>query len=282
MRNTGMLPPFHEREGKAVAKEEKERYSSSSLMRGLEILRLFRPEQPTLSLVEIANQLGVSRTTPFRLLFTLQHMGYIRQNESTKRYELTPKVLELGFSYLNTLQITEVARPYLERLRNETGGSAHIGILDETSVVYVACETARGITRFAVAVGSRLPAHATAIGKTLLAFQPKEQWQELLLISDLHSYTKDTKTMIASLLKELEAVRAQGYSISSGEFEAGVRSVAAPIFHESGELVAAISVAAPESILPLDYVTSFVLPAILEAADELSAFYGYTPVKRRE
>lgn len=278
-----MLPPFHEREGKAVAKtkQDQDRYNSSSLVRGLEILRLFRPEQPTLSLVEIANQLGVSRTTPFRLLFTLQHLGYLKQNENTKRYELTPKVLELGFAYLNTLQITDVAKPYLERLRNETGGSAHVGILDDTSVVYVACESARGVTRFSVAVGSRLPAHATAIGKTLLAFQPKDKWQELLLISDLHSYTKDTKTMITALLKELEVVRNQGFSISSGEFEAGVRSVAAPIFSENGELVAAISVAAPESVLPEDYVARSVLPAILEAADELSAFYGYKVARRR-
>lgn len=256
-----------------MAKEEKDRYNSSSLVRGLEILRLFRPEQPTLSLVEIANQLGVSRTTPFRLLFTLQTLGYLQQNEHTKRYELTPKVLELGFAYLNTLQITEVARPYLEKLRDETGGSAHIGILDETAVVYVARVSARGVSTVSVTVGSRLPAHATALGKTLLAFLPKEKWKEMLLISDLHSYTKDTKTMMTALLKELELIRGQGYAISNGEFESGIRSVAAPILDDTGQVIAAVNVAAPEAILPDAYLTKFVLPAILETAGQLSAFY---------
>lgn len=261
--------------------EEKARYSSSSLVRGLEILRLFRPEQPTLSLVEIANQLGVSRTTPFRLLFTLQHMGYLKQNESTKRYELTPKVLELGFAYLNSQPITDLARPYLEQLSMEIGGSAHIGILDETSVVYVASKTSPHVSNINVSVGSRLPAHATAVGKTLLAFQPKEKWQELLLISDLQTYTKETKTMINALLKELEQVHQQGYSISSGEFEVGIRSVAAPIFDDREQLVAAISVAAPESSLTDAFVADYVLPAIQDAAIQLSSFFGYKQAKQR-
>lgn len=263
-----------------MAKDEKDRYSSSSLVRGLEILRLFRPEQPTLSLVEIANQLGVSRTTPFRLLFTLQSLGYLRQNEHTKRYELTPKVLELGFAYLSSLQITEVARPYLEKLRDETGGTAHIGILDDTAVVFVAVQQTRGVSTFHVAVGSRLPAHATAIGKCLLAFQPRESWEELLMVSDLQSYTKDTKTMMTAILKELDMVRKQGYSVSSGEFEVGIRSVAAPIFDETGNIIAAVSVAAPEAILPDDFVTRYVLPTICEAAEQLSAFHGYRIAKR--
>lgn len=274
-------PILSEREGKTVAQEEKARYSSSSLVRGLEILRLFRPEQPTLSLAEIANQLGVSRTTPFRLLFTLQHLGYLKQNEHTKRYELTPKVLELGFAYLNSLQITELARPYLEQLSKEIGGSAHIGILDDTSVVYVASKTSPHVSTINVSVGSRLPAHATAVGKTLLAFQPKEQWQELLLLSDLQSYTKETKTMITALLKELEQVYRQGYSISSGEFEVGIRSVAAPIFDEHERLIAAISVAAPESTLSDAFIADYVLPAILDAAHQLSASSGYRKAKQR-
>ncbi|WNC13739.1 IclR family transcriptional regulator [Brevibacillus brevis] len=264
-----------------MAKLEKDRYSASSLVRGLEILKLFRAEQPTLSLAEIANQLGIGRTAPFRLLFTLQSLGYLRQNEETKRYELTPKVLELGFAYLNTLQITEVARPYLEELRDRSGGSAHIGILDDTAVVFVAVQQARGPSTVHVSVGSRLPAHATAVGKILLAFQPKDAWEELLLLSDLQSYTKDTKTMMTAILKELDVVRKQGYSVSSGEFEVGIRSVSAPIFDETGRAVAAVSVAAHESFLPDDHVANCVLPAICDAAEKLSAFYGYQHVKGR-
>jgi len=274
------MPPIPERRDKTLAKLEKDRYRSSSLARGLEILRLFRAEQPTLSLAEIANQLGMSRTAPFRLLFTLQSLGYLKQYEDTKRYELTPKVLELGFAYLNTLQITEVARPYLEKLRDETGGSAHIGILDDTSVVFVAVQQGRGPSTVSVSIGYRLPAHATAVGKTLLAFQPRETWEEFLLLSDLPRYTKDTKTMMSVVLKELDMVRKQGYSVSSGEFEVGIRSVSAPVFDQTGRAVAAVSVAAHESILPLERVEAHVLSAICEAAEKLSAFHGYRGSKR--
>jgi IclR family pca regulon transcriptional regulator len=265
-----------------VAKADQNRYNSSSLARGLEILRLFRPDQPTLSLVEIANLLGVSRTTPFRLLFTLQTLGYLRQDEQTKRYELTPKVLELGFAYLNTLQLPELARPYLERLRDETGASAHLGILDGSEVVYVARVPARGVSTVSVTIGSRLPAHATALGKTLLAYQPEEQRKDRLLLSDLHSFTNETKSMINDLLKELGAIRQQGYAISNGEFESGVRSVAAPIFDSTGNVIAAVNVAAPAAIFPDDFWGNFVLPAVLETADQLSRVYGEHASQKRE
>src|SRR5690606_35237926 len=102
-----------------MAKEEKERYNANALVRGLEILKLFNEDRPTLSLVEIAKELNVSRTVPYRLLYTLQSLGYLDQDENSKRYSLTPQVLELGFSYLSTLKLPEIAQPYLETLRDE-------------------------------------------------------------------------------------------------------------------------------------------------------------------
>ncbi|WP_018130675.1 IclR family transcriptional regulator [Effusibacillus pohliae] len=255
--------------------DEKDRYNSNSLVRGLDILRMFNAENPTLSLSEIANRLGVSRTTPFRLLYTLQTLGYLRQDEHTKRYELTPKVLELGFAYLSTLQLPEIARPYLERLRDETGASAHIGILDGREVVYVAREAARGVTTVNVTIGSRLPAHATAMGKVLLAFQSKERIKEILFGTELQPYTNYTKTMILELLQELETIRQQRYAMSNGEFESGIRSVAAPVFDRNGEVIAAVNVAAPESVLRDDFVSDTVLPAVREVAEKLSVFSGY-------
>ncbi|MFM1653160.1 IclR family transcriptional regulator [Brevibacillus sp. B_LB10_24] len=264
-----------------MTKKENDRYSSNSLVRGLAILRLFHAGQPTMSLAEIASQLGVSRTSPFRLLFTLQSLGYLHQDENTKRYELTPKVLELGFAYLNSLQLPDIARPYLERLRDETGASTHIGVLDGREVVYVARVPARGVTTITVTVGSRLPAHATSLGKSLLAFQSEEQIKEMLIDAELQPYTTQTKTMINDLLQELEVIRKQGYSLSNGEFESGIRSIAAPIFDNAGDVIAAVNVAAPEAILPDEFLRVFALPAILEAAEQLSSFFGYRPGKHR-
>ena len=146
-----------------------DRYLVGGLMRGLDVLRCFDREHPTLSLGDVARRLGWRRTEPFRFLHTLESLGYLRRDPVTKRYELTPKVLEIGFSALANLQLPELAQPYLERLRDRTNGSAHVGILDGKDVVYVGRAASRSILSSTIHIGSRLPAHATAIGKTLLA-----------------------------------------------------------------------------------------------------------------
>lgn len=258
-----------------MAQEEKDRYLSNSLVRGLQILKMFTAETPTLSLAEIANNLGVSRTTPFRLLYTLQAMEYLRQVENTKRYELTPKVLELGFTYLNTVQLPEIAKPYLEKLRDETGASAHIGILDRREVVYISRVAARGVSTVNVTIGSRLPAHATAIGKSLLAFQSKEKLNEILFGTELQPFTAQTKTQILELQQELNDIRKQGYAVSNEEFESGIHSIAAPIFDREGAAIAAVNIAAPVSEFSEGFVEEVVIPAVREAADQLSVFSGY-------
>ncbi|MEW9671263.1 IclR family transcriptional regulator [Ammoniphilus sp. 3BR4] len=258
-----------------MSNEEKDRYLSHSLIRGLEILAMFDMKNPTLSLVEIAHGLGVSRTVPYRLLYTLQAVGLLHQDENTKRYGLTPKVLELGFSYLNTLQLPEIARPYLEQLRDETGASSHLGILDGREVVYVARVPARGVSTVNVTIGSRLPAYATAMGKCLLAFQSKDCLRGMLFGTDLMPYTEHTKTMNGELQWELDSIRKNGFAISNGEFESGIRSIAAPIFDQQGSVIAALNVAASESILKDDFISNAGLRVVSETADALSRCFGY-------
>ncbi|WP_257350517.1 IclR family transcriptional regulator [Pseudalkalibacillus decolorationis] len=258
-----------------MSNEEKDRYLSNSLVRGLEILKMFNEDKPTLSLVEIANNLGVSRTTPFRLLYTLQTMGYLRQDESTKRYELSPKVLELGFTYLNTMQLPEIARPYLEELRDQTGASVHIGILDGREVAYIARIPGKGVTTINVTIGSRLPAHATAMGKILLAYQSKENLKKILFGTELQPFTEQTKTQIMELKQELNSIRQKEYSISNEEFESGIRSIAAPIFNNKGSVIASVNVVAPVTTLDDKFSEEVVLPALCKTANQLSAFSGY-------
>lgn len=256
-----------------MSKPEKDRYLSNSLIRGLEILRMFDASTPTLSLVEIAAKMGVSRTVPFRFLYTLQHLGYLYQDEVTKRYQLTPKVMDLGFAYLNTMQLPDLARPYLEKLRDQTGASAHMGILDGNEVVYVArAATSTSFSTLNVMIGSRLPAHATSMGKVLLAFLSEEKLQALSENTNLPSFTTQTKTMLLDLKKELEEIRKKGYAISKEEFEIGICSVAVPIFDRDGGILAAINVAAPTSVLNPDMLETEVVPVICETAKALSGY----------
>lgn len=259
-----------------MASEEKEKYSANSLVRGLEIIKLFNEEQPSLSLSEIAKQLGVSRTVPYRLLFTLQNMGYLSQDEHTKRYSLTPKVLELGFSYLNSLKFPEIAQPYMETLRDEIGASCHLSILDGQEVVYVGSAPIRGVSAVNVNIGLRLPAHATANGKLLLAYQPKERLMQMFHVSNLTPYTDKTLTTPGEFQQQLETIRQNGYSMTSGEFHPGISSVAAPIFGRTGEVVAALNVVATESAYQEEFMVKLALPKLLQLSQLLSNYMGYS------
>ncbi|QQK74454.1 IclR family transcriptional regulator [Salicibibacter cibarius] len=233
------------------------KYSANSLARGLEIITLFNEETPTLSLAEIAKKLGVSRNVPYRLLYVLQSIGYVEQDESTKRYNLTPKVLELGFSYMNSMEFPKIAQPYLEGLRDELGATCHLSILDGQDVVYVGTAVVRGVSTINVDIGMRLPARSTANGRLLMAF------------TDPYSeYTK-------GLEKEIETIREQGYAITEGDFHPSISSVAVPIFYRTGQIMAAINVVVTDTDFPVGFINDVALPKALEVVKTLSNYTGY-------
>ncbi|MEK3937226.1 IclR family transcriptional regulator [Sporosarcina sp. FSL W7-1349] len=250
-----------------MSEVETEKYTVNSLVRGLEILKLFNEETPTLSLLEISKSLGVSRTVPYRFLHTLQSMGYLDQDESTKRYSLTPKVLELGFAYLNSLKLPEIAQPYIEKLRDELDTSCHLSILDGPEVVYIGTAPVRHVSVVNVNIGTRLPAQSLANGRVLLAFQPRERLIE--------KFAANQEINSSSFQKELEKIRKQGYAITEGDFLPGVRSAAAPIFDHTGSVKAALNVVATEALLPEKLLIEEALPKVLEVSAKLSEYLGY-------
>ncbi|GIN90956.1 IclR family transcriptional regulator [Siminovitchia terrae] len=247
-----------------MSDSDKEKYSANSLVRGLEILKLFNEETPTLSLSEISKSLGVSRTVPYRLLYTLQSMGYLDQDENTKRYSLTPKVLEIGFAYLSSLKLPEIAQPYIEKLRDELGTSCHLSILDDQEVVYIGTAPVRHVSMINVNIGARLPARALANGRVLLAYQPEGRLTD-----------KFNKSDLTSIQKELESIRKQGYAITEGDFLPGVHSAAAPIFDYTGSIKAALNVVTSEPLFHENFLEEVALPKVVEAAKELSNHLGY-------
>jgi IclR family pca regulon transcriptional regulator len=252
-----------------------DRYVVGSLVRGLDVLRCFDREHPTLSLGDVARRLGWRRTEPFRFLYTLESLGYLRRDPLSKRYELTPKVLEIGFSALANLQLPELAQPYLERLRDRTNGSAHIGILDGKDVVYVGRAPSRAILGSTINVGSRLPAHATAMGKALLAAKDDAAIADWLAANELTRYTIHTLAERRAFLADIAQVRRRGFSVSNQEFEFGICSVAAPIRNGSGETIAAVNVSGPAETLTTASVRDLIVPAVRETAAELSQAYGW-------
>jgi DNA-binding IclR family transcriptional regulator len=214
-----------------------ERYLVPALIRGLDILRTLSNDHKKMSLSEVAASLGVTRSSAYRLLYTLSHLGFVDYEGDTKSYALGPEVLQLGYGYLAGRDLVEVATPHLLRLRDRTGWSAHLGELHGREVVYLARVATRRSIASTVHVGTRLPARSTTMGRVLLSELDERA---------IRSLYRDERgaSSVAALLKQLAGDRAQGAVVQNSVYEPGVASVAAPVRDMSGRAVAAINISA--------------------------------------
>jgi IclR family pca regulon transcriptional regulator len=240
-----------------------------SLERGLAVIRAFSAETPELTLSEVARETGLTRAAARRFLMTLADLGYV--GTDGRRFSLTPRVLELGYAYLSSMTLPEVAEPHLERLVAETRESSSVSVLDGSDIVYVARVSATRIMRVAISVGTRFPAYATSMGRVLLAGLPADELDARLEASALRPLTRATLTSERALRAELTRVRAQGWALVDQELEEGLRAVAAPIRDRDGRVVAAINVSAHASRITPDGVRRELLPTLLATAARIEA-----------
>ena len=210
-----------------------------SLERGLAIIRVFSGEKPSLTVSEIAQQCGLTRAAVRRFLLTFSELGYVTTKNN--RFELTPQVLELGYSYLSALSFPEVALPYLERLVAQTSEASEGSILDRGDIVYVVRVPGPALMTISVTIGARRPAHATAMGRVLLANLPSADLDEYLATTELKPLLPRTITEPAALRRELDKVRSTGYALVNQELEEGLVAIAAPVRDRSGRTRAAIN-----------------------------------------
>lgn len=245
------------------------RHHVQSLARGLAVLRAFDETRPELTLSEVARQVGLTRAAARRFLLTLADLGYVRTDG--RSFSLTPRVLELGYAYLSSLTLPEVAQPHLERLSAEVHESASVSVLDGASVVYVARVATSRIMSVAINVGTRFPAHATSMGRVLLAGLADDELQARLAGAERHELTERTITDPAALRAELQRARSQGWAIVDQELEAGLRSVAAPIHGHHGEVIAAMNLSTHASRTTLERMRRELVPPLRRAASAVSA-----------
>jgi len=235
-----------------------------SLERGLAVIRAFNSEHPEMTLSEVARVTGLTRAAARRFLHTLVSLGYMRTDG--RLFALRPRILELGYAYLSSMSLPDVATPHLEQLVATVHESSSVSVLDGDEVVYVARVPTRRIMTVAVSVGTRFPAYATSMGRVLLAAQSGEWLSGYLASTRLRPLTSRTITDPDMLLRELRRVRDQGWALVDQELEDGLRSVAAPLRNAQGTVVAAINVSAPVQRGPADKVRSDLLPHLLRTA----------------
>jgi IclR family pca regulon transcriptional regulator len=238
-----------------------------SLERGLSVIRAFDADHARLSLSEVATATGLSRAAARRFLHTLVHLGYMRSNGG--RFSLRPKILELGYAYLSSLTLPEVAMPHLEELVEQVRESSSVSELDGGDVVYLARVPTKRIMTVTISVGTRFPAYATSMGRVLLAAQPDEWLDTYFSTVSLRGLTGHTMTKPSGLRQELRKIKARGWALVDQELEEGLRSLAAPIRDADGNVVAAVNVSTHAGRRSLESVVGDLLRPLLATAERI-------------
>jgi IclR family pca regulon transcriptional regulator len=235
-----------------------------SLQRGLAVIRAFDEDNPELTLSEVARVTGLTRAAARRFLHTLVELGYMRTDG--RKFALRPKILELGYAYLSSLSLPEIAMPHLEQLVSKVHESSSVSVLDGDEVVYVARVPTKRIMTVSISVGTRFAAFATSMGRVLLAGQSDEWLDGYFASTVLRPFTSRTISEPVRLRRELAQIRTRGWALVDQELEEGLRSLAAPIHDADGRVVAAVNVSAHASRRTLDDLRAELLPPLLATA----------------
>jgi len=255
-------------------------YVVPGLERGLRILAEFSPREPVLGAPELSKRLGIPRTTVFRLLQTLESLGFLERADKDRNYRLGVAVLRLGFEYLSSLELTDLGLPVIEHLRDATGFTTHIVIRDGRDVVFVAKAQSRApaFSSVRVNVGTRLPAHATVHGHVLMGDLTRDALRQLYPEKRLDQFTERTPGTVDELYERVRQYARLGYALSEGAFEAGISAVTAPVRDHSGSIVAAITATVPRSEIGEAAEKERLVEAVCGAAVDLSRRLDYRPL----
>jgi IclR family transcriptional regulator, pca regulon regulatory protein len=254
-----------------------------AIARGLDVIRAFGPGQPVMSLAGVAGATDLPRPTARRILLTLEQLGYVRQvggqpaagqagsAQGVGGYELTPRVLDLGMSYVLSRGLWEVARPHMAALVARTRESSSIAQLDGSDIVYVARVAVPKIVTLAVTIGTRFPAMQTSLGKVLLAALPTAEAERVLAEPSRSGITPRWQPDAGERAAALREVRARGWALTDEELAPGIRSVAVPLRDGDGRVIAALNVNSHAAETPLEVLTGEHLPLLLQTAGAISS-----------
>ena len=243
-----------------------------SLERGLAVINSFDREHNPQTLSDVAARTDLSRATARRILLTLSELGYVEQDG--RAFSLTPRVLDLGYSFLSSFRVVEMAEPFMEQLVDEVKESSSMSVLDGSEIVYVARVPTSRIMTIALALGSRLPAYPTSMGRVLLAGLSTWDLDEYVAATVFEKLTPHTVTDPDEFRALIEKTRAEGYALVDQELEEGVRSIAAPITNGRGETIAALNISCHAARIDVKRMEREFRPKLLATASEISDRVG--------
>ena len=250
-----------------------DRYLVPGLMRGLAVLELFDSLHTEMTITEIADKLELNRSSAFRLIYTLEHCGFLRRL-SQKTYALDSRVMALGFHSLSKLSLNELAVPVMKSLREQVKIAVHLSILDGTDVVFIHNLQSMGAFTSNLQIGTRWPAHATVIGQLMLArLSSTELEKRYANFTDWNSFSELTPTSLKQLIKRLDSIRDEPFLISWGHYNSDMAACASPVFNQLNlNIVGVISVSCPITTYSEDEFKTLIAPKVVDAAHKLSEF----------
>ncbi len=265
------------------------RYRIQAIERAVAILNAFTAEEPELRVSDLAERLGLHKSTVHRFLVNLEAAGLVERNHRTGRYRLGLRIFELGGLVMQRMDLWDEALPFLEGLVRDTGETGHLAVLDGGEAIYVERVEARRALRVPSAIGRGYPAHATNLGKVLLAYLDAGEITRIVADRGLAGFTPNTITDATQLDAELAAIRERGYAIDNEEYDEGLRCIGAPVWDHTGRVVAAIGIGGPVTrVTPLrvDELAEVVMAAARGlsrrlGAHQSTAYATSTPVRVR-
>lgn len=251
--------------------EERGAYFVKSVEKAFDVLLAFTPDKPRLTVSQIAAATDVTRASARRFLLTLSDLGYLRTDGS--HYELTPRSLDIGRSFLANLALPAVAEPYLKSLATDLNETTSLCVLDGTDVVYVACVPSPRLLTVSITVGTRFPAWATSMGRVLLGGLSEEQLKDYYDSVQLQRFTERSLGSLDELRRVVEKARDTGWSMVSQELEEGLRGVAVPVWNGT-DIVAAVNVSLQTHRSPKEDIEKTLVPLLQETARKIGKDYS--------
>ena len=263
--------------GDESGSDDGDRYIVPALRRGLSVLRLFSRDRRVVTLPEIVRELGMPRATAFRLAHTLEADGYLQRAPHSNAFQLGLNVLSLGFEYLGSMDLLDIARPALEDLRDRLDLSVHMGVRDGTDIVYVVSLPSQHRLRSNVSVGTRSPAHANSIGRATLFDLSLEDLRALYRGVRMERFSEQTPTTVDALYQRIDEERRLGFVSWRSAIIPGIATVSAPIRDADGRIVAALNISDYESLPVMQEQNGRVKDEVLRTAAAVSQRLGYRP-----
>ena len=257
-----------------MASNPRERYSINSIIRASHILKCLSGGKSHFKMSELARHVGLDRSTTYRILLSLERTGFVEKDEKAGTYSLGLAAFEIGNAYLSQMDLIQICRPIMADLAQKVQETVHLAVLSDTEIVYVDKADSPRSLGVMSKMGQRAPVYCTALGKTLLAFQPGHEQSRIIHDIRLIPLTPRTITSKQKLVEELKGIRKQGYALDRREIEEDVECIGAPIRNHIGDVIAAISISGPRRKIHTPDEKQFV-SLVTEAAAFISSKMGY-------